>query len=211
MAPGRAPGEALCPARYNLEALARIRKKLGEYSFSALYQQRPSPDEGTFFQRDWFKRHKAAPEVNVYITSDYAVSDGKGDFTEHGVWGLDGENRLYMLDWWSGQKTSDVWIERQIDLIAKHKPYAWFGEAGSIKNATDPALKRLYKFVLKRMIGRFLADNAEVDIDLRELSSQDVLQALRQAERGESTQASIEQLGRQMAELYAFHHAEAFE
>ncbi|GLE08317.1 hypothetical protein PINS_up019382 [Pythium insidiosum] len=33
-----------------------------------------------------------------------------------------------------------------------------------LKQLTDPALKRLYKFVLKRLIGRFLADD-EIDLD----------------------------------------------
>ncbi|KAJ0401611.1 hypothetical protein ATCC90586_007053 [Pythium insidiosum] len=37
-------------------------------------------------------------------------------------------------------------------------------EPAFLKQLTDPALKRLYKFVLKRLIGRFLADD-EIDLD----------------------------------------------
>jgi predicted phage terminase large subunit-like protein len=53
---GRAPGEPFCPARFTVEDLLRIKKKLGTYSFSALYQQRPTPPEGGLFKREWFKR-----------------------------------------------------------------------------------------------------------------------------------------------------------
>lgn len=129
--------------RYDSEALRRIRDNSNPRQWSALYLQNPTPDEGTFFQRAWFKRHTNAPYgVNVYITSDYAVSDGKGDYTEHGVWGLDSENRLYLLDWWHGQTSSDIWIERKLDLIEKWKPLCVFGEAGVIEKAIRPQLER---------------------------------------------------------------------
>ncbi len=52
---GRAQGEALCPERYDEAALERLRRKLGSYSFAALYQQRPVPAEGGLFKRAWFK------------------------------------------------------------------------------------------------------------------------------------------------------------
>ncbi len=53
---GRAVGEALCPERYPIEALRRIRTVLGSMSYYALYQQRPQPPKGTIFQREWFPR-----------------------------------------------------------------------------------------------------------------------------------------------------------
>lgn len=52
---GRAEGDALCPERYDEEALNRIKNKLGAYSFAALYQQRPVPIEGALFKRDSFQ------------------------------------------------------------------------------------------------------------------------------------------------------------
>lgn len=53
---GRRAGEALCPQRYDVKALERIRRKLGTYAFSALYQQRPKPREGGQFKRSWFTK-----------------------------------------------------------------------------------------------------------------------------------------------------------
>lgn len=51
---GREPGEALCPERYDRDALLRIKEVMtgedGARSFEALYQQNPSPREGAFFK-----------------------------------------------------------------------------------------------------------------------------------------------------------------
>lgn len=51
----RKPGEALCPARYDEERLAKIRRRVGPYFWSSIYQQRPRPKEGGAFKQDWFK------------------------------------------------------------------------------------------------------------------------------------------------------------
>jgi len=52
---GRRPGDALCPARYDADALDRIRVDVGPSAWSALYQQRPIPVGGGMFRRDRFK------------------------------------------------------------------------------------------------------------------------------------------------------------
>ncbi len=135
-------GEALWPEWYNLPALERIKATVGPREWSALYQQRPQPDDGTFFQRAWFKEWETLPALRFYGTSDYAVTDGDGDYTVHRIWGIDAAGAIYRVDGWRGQTTSDVWIERKLDLIAKWKPLAWFGEAGVIKKAIEPMLKR---------------------------------------------------------------------
>lgn len=137
-----------------------IERKIGEYlwpewfpeshwqpfkangrTWSALYQQKPTPEEGTYFQRAWFKRNTTTPKCYVYMASDFAVTDDGGDFTEHGVFGVSNED-IYLLDWWSGQETPDVWIDRLITLHKQWKPYAWFGEAGVIRRSIEPFLWR---------------------------------------------------------------------
>lgn len=135
-------GEALWPEWYDLSALARIRDSIGQREWSALYQQQPQPDEGTFFQRDWFPTWDKLPALNIYGTSDYAVTDSGGDWTVHRVWGVDHQGNLYRLAGWRGQTSADVWIEEKLNLIAEWKPLAWFGESGVIQKAVDPMLKR---------------------------------------------------------------------
>lgn len=136
-------GEALWPERYPVERLEAIRGTVGPREWSALYMQRPQPDEGTFFQRDWFKTWTKKPAaLRIYGTSDYAVTDSGGDYTVHRIWGVDETGDLYRLDGWRGQTSADQWIEAKLDLIAKHKPFAWFGEAGVIQKAVEPMLTR---------------------------------------------------------------------
>ena len=135
-------GEALWPEWYDLKALNRIKDTIGQREWSALYQQQPQPDDGTYFQRAWFKEWDNLPTVHYYGTSDYAVTDGGGDYTVHRIWGIGPDGTIYRVDGWRGQTTSDVWIEEKLNLIAKYKPLAWFGEGGVIQKAIEPMLKR---------------------------------------------------------------------
>ena len=137
-----ADGHALWPEWYDLKALDRIKSTIGPREWSALYQQQPQPDEGTFFKREWFGTWNKLPDLRYYGTSDYAVTDGGGDYTVHRIWGIDSNGDVYRVGGWRGQSTSDVWIERKLDLIAKWKPYAWFGEGGVIQKAIEPMLRR---------------------------------------------------------------------
>lgn len=135
-------GHALWPEWYDIPALDRIKATIGPREWSALYQQQPQPDEGTFFQRAWFKEWEKLPSLRYYGTSDYAVTDGGGDYTVHRIWGIDASGAIYRVAGWRGQTSSDVWIEEKLNLIARYKPLAWFGEGGVIQKAIEPMLTR---------------------------------------------------------------------
>lgn len=136
-------GKPLWGKKYSLERLERIKKQLTAREWESLYQQEPTPESGTYFQRDWFERHDSPPRgLKKYMFSDFAVTEDGGDFTELGVIGLDADMKAYDCDWWSGQKTASEWIEAAIDLMEKHKPYAFFGESGQIRRAIEPILRR---------------------------------------------------------------------
>jgi predicted phage terminase large subunit-like protein len=150
-------GEALWPEWYPIDALQEIRQEISFTSvrdWESLYQQNPTPDEGTFFRREWFRRHKVVPQnVFKYGSSDYAVSEDKGDYTEHVLAGIDPDGVIYVSeDSWHKQATADVWVEAKLDLIKKHKPFCWFGEAGVIQKAVEPALKR--RMIERKVYGR---------------------------------------------------------
>lgn len=143
---GRAVGERLWPDWFTEEMVETAR--MDTRAWNALYQQEPVPDEGDYFKKDNFGEYAEFPSgLHVYGASDYAVTDGDGDFTEHGVFGIDQSGNPYVLDWWRGQTKSDVWIEKQCDLIKQWKPLVWFGEAGPIRRAIEP-------FLAKRMSDR---------------------------------------------------------
>lgn len=136
---GRPPGERLWPEWFTDEMVLAAKRDVR--SWNALYQQQPASEDGDFFKREWFQEYRQAPkDLHIYGASDYAVTEGGGDWTEHGVFGLDGASNVYVLDWWRGQATADVWIERLCDLIVKHRPMAWFGESGTIRRAVEPWL-----------------------------------------------------------------------
>lgn len=139
-------GAALWPAWYPIERLEQIRAVLPPRDWNSLYQQNPVPDDGDYFKKDWFGEYDPAnlPAVTIYAASDYAVTEDGGDFTEHGIFGVDQNDNIYVLDWWFGQTRPDEWIERKCDLILKHRPMCWFGESGVIRRSTEP-------FMMKRM------------------------------------------------------------
>jgi predicted phage terminase large subunit-like protein len=119
----RQPGEALWPERYDEAALRRIRKRQTAYWFGAMYQQRPSPEGGHTFRREWFKyfdqqdgwylipreegglpyRVKPVlnPSVSVtrFCTVDLATSTKEtADYTVIATWDLlDTPNGKYLL------------------------------------------------------------------------------------------------------------------
>jgi predicted phage terminase large subunit-like protein len=133
--------EALWPEWYSLDTLKQTRQVIGERDFWALYQQNPTPDEGIYFTQDSFKWYDSLPnELNYYGASDYAVTEGAGDFTEHGVFGINPNDDIYITDWWSGQTQSDEWIESQLDLVLKYGVMMWAGETGPIRKAVEPFL-----------------------------------------------------------------------
>lgn len=80
----RAPGEALWPAKYPLEELARRRAGMGEYDWASLYQGQPTPAGGGLFKRVWFADRilDVAPAfMRVARGWDTAGTEGGGDWT----------------------------------------------------------------------------------------------------------------------------------
>lgn len=140
-----AQGQALWPDQYPVARLEKIRTAVGPRDWSALYQQRPTPDEGAYFLKDWLRPAPSIPDpktLQVYGASDYAVTADGGDFTVHVVVGIDSDGRLYVLDLWRGQKDSSVWIEAFCDLVLKWKPIEWAEENGQIRASLGPFLDR---------------------------------------------------------------------
>jgi len=146
--PAEKNGEALWPQWYPIETLNRIKEALPARDWNSLYQQNPIPDDGDFFKREWFHRYEKAPKhLNIYITHDDAVTEDAGDHTEIGVFGVDPDDDVYILDWWSGQTSADVWNDVLIDLMKKYAPFVVVGETGPIRRSVEP-------FLLKRMAQR---------------------------------------------------------
>lgn len=83
---GREPGEALWPERYSRDDLLRIKAALGDYWWSAMYQQRPKPsmagadlgDKMVVISRDEIPHWSSLKRIRAW---DLAASEGTGDYT----------------------------------------------------------------------------------------------------------------------------------
>jgi predicted phage terminase large subunit-like protein len=145
---GRQPGEYLWAGdpKYDYPALLEARRReTSPMMWAALYQQRPAPEEGDYFRREWLHEVETLPprsEMHVYGASDYAVTSNGGDYTVHVVLGLDSEGRLFLLDLWRKQASSAEWVEAFCDLVREWKPLGWAEETGQIKSGVGPFLER---------------------------------------------------------------------
>ena len=148
-------GKPLWARRFPVKRLARIRKAVGERVWSALYQGDPTPADGSYFKRSWIRYYGEGEEkqlpprerLRTYGASDYATKYEAGDFTEHGVIGIDHPGNIYVLDWWRGKQETATWIERMLDMMDRWQTLIWAEEAGQIEKSVGP-------FLVKRMMER---------------------------------------------------------
>jgi len=143
---GRKPGEFLWDDNYGYGNFLRHEKQTQTpRNWNALYQQRPAPETGDYFKKEWLKHVDILPApgtIKTYGASDFAVTSNGGDWTCHVVVGLDPEGRMYLLDLWRERASSDVWIESFCDLVKKWKPIGWACETGQITSGVGPFMER---------------------------------------------------------------------
>lgn len=143
---------ALWPAWFPLEELRSIKKEILARDWNALFQQRPTTEEGTYYKREWFQFYEKIPEnLHKYAVSDFAVTDEERakeeneaadpDYTEHGIVGVDPHRDLYILDWWWGREDPHSWIVPWIRMLRQWEPFTFFGESGVIRRAMEGTLK----------------------------------------------------------------------
>lgn len=134
-------GDMLWPEWFDAKHWEQFRRN--RRTWSSLYQQIPAPAEGILFRADDMATYESVPsDIRIIGGSDYAVTPDGGDWTEHGVVGVSADGSAYLLDWWRGQTGPEIWIERKIDMMARWRPLAWFGEAGPIRRSTEGRLRQ---------------------------------------------------------------------
>jgi predicted phage terminase large subunit-like protein len=139
---GRQPGDALCPERYDLEALNDRRRVLGEYGFNALFQQRPSPPAGGLFKRSWWQTYRELPQLDRIITSwDLTFKDGPHtDYVVGMVIGQKGSS-FYILDCIRDRLDITETIPAIVNTFNRYKPVATIVE----DKANGPAVISMLK------------------------------------------------------------------
>ena len=140
---GRAVGEPLWPDYFTDEMRAQAKRNTRVWS--ALYQQRPSPEEGGFFKRDWIKGYQPdelPKQLRFYAASDHAVSlKQSADLTCLMPVGVDPAGVVWVLpdvvwDRLDGQQQ----VESMLKIMRSRKPLVWWAESGHISKSVGPFL-----------------------------------------------------------------------
>jgi predicted phage terminase large subunit-like protein len=116
-------GEPLHPERYSLDQLLRIKKTIGVRDWTALYQQRPFPDGGQIFKKEWIRywRPVDLPKSfeRVLMSWDMAFKDNNdSDFVVGQIWGRKGPD-YYLLDQVRGRLSFTKTLEAVTALARK--------------------------------------------------------------------------------------------
>lgn len=129
----RQHGEALCPERRPVSKLRRIMRRVGDYFWNALYQQRPRPKSGLFFNVDKLEVVDKAPDiVRACRGWDQAATEGAGDYTAGVKIGACKDGGWIILDMQRGQWGTSKRNERIVETAHRD------GKAVRIRGAQDP-------------------------------------------------------------------------
>jgi predicted phage terminase large subunit-like protein len=114
----RKPGEALWPERFPLEELEATRRVTGTAGWSALYMQRPVPEEGAIFKLEWWQCYDELPELSMIVLSaDTAFKAGaSNDYSVVTAWGV-AKNGFYLLHVWRARSEFPQ-LKRQLESMA---------------------------------------------------------------------------------------------
>ena len=136
-------GKALWPEWFDEEKLEQTKKVVGQRDWSALYQQEPIPEGGSFFQKSWVQWYDTPPKhLRKYGASDYAVTEGGGDWTVHGTCGIDPNDDMYILDWYREQADPEEWIDVLFDMAKSNKTVEWGEEKGQIIKSLNSLIRK---------------------------------------------------------------------
>lgn len=149
---GRQKGEHIWPEWNDARKVQEVKdlQFIEPRTYAGLYQQRPAPEEGNYFKKDFLKGYTELEyqelmklEPRIYIGCDFAVSEEKDAnrccFIPAAV-GPD--NCLYVLPdiFWkiAGPKTSsEAWLE----MMRRRNPMMVWAEKGHISKSIGPFLK----------------------------------------------------------------------
>lgn len=142
---GREIGERIWPEWFPPDHFKPFKRNAR--TWNSLYQQKPTPDTGSYFLADWLRPYTKAmaPDrktLEIYGGSDYATTEKGGDYTVHVIVGIDPDGNAWLLDCWREQTTSDKWVSAWCDLVLKWKPLGWAEETGQIRAGVGPFLDR---------------------------------------------------------------------
>jgi predicted phage terminase large subunit-like protein len=138
---GREVGRALFPERYDEKALEKIKRAVGSYFWSAMYQQRPQPDGGSIFKRSYFHYFTDDGEYYtlyraeggnkrylktacwIFQTCDAAATEKeKSDYFVNSTWAVTPESDLLLLDVFREKAETTKHLQVMQDQLTRWSP-----------------------------------------------------------------------------------------
>lgn len=145
--PAEKDGKALWPERYPIKVLESIRKTVGPRVWSALYQQRPAPEDGLYFTKSMIRTYQPQDlpvNLRIYAASDHAVTvKQENDPNVLGCIGVDSDDVIWVLPdlIWERMETERT-VEEMLSLMRRRKPMIWWAEDDVINKAIGPFLRK---------------------------------------------------------------------
>lgn len=149
---GRMAGAPLWPEWFDEKKVKGISglKVMEPRTYAGLYQQRPAPEEGNYFKKEWLVPYSQAEydslmalDPKVYMANDFAVSEVKDSNRSCFICAaVDQKNHIYILPdlFWkvAGPKeSSEAWLQ----MMKRRKPLVCWAEKGHISKSIGPFLK----------------------------------------------------------------------
>lgn len=166
---GRKIGEYIWPEFYPARHWQMFENAKGAEAartWASLYQQRPTPVGAGRFHESMFHFYQEGeqpPNLAHVGAGDYAVTTGKNDFSEIGIFGVDSRGDLWERDWWNEQCDTGKSANQTLDMCKRWKVGMFFNEGGVIDKAMGPLFN-----LLRNMRAR---EGKAVHVDIRAVPS----------------------------------------
>lgn len=156
---GRELGEPLWPEWFKAEDT--IQAKRDARNWLALYQQRPRPESGGEFKKEWIQRYRSKPDrkgANVYILVDPASEKKKtSDYTSVWVIGLYPDQNYYALDFYRDKLNLTERANLLFRLHREYRPikvgYEKYGMQADVEHIKDRQERENYRFPIVELGG----------------------------------------------------------
>jgi predicted phage terminase large subunit-like protein len=145
----RKKGDALHPARFPIPRLRNMRKTMQPRHWSALYQQNPVPDEGSYFTKDMFRYRPSVPQYMGtlnYMAVDVAIGERQvNDRTVIAIGSHHWDNTLTIPEMIGGRWDTYTICDNICKKIVQYDIQICGIENGALKMAIWPVLQNMMR------------------------------------------------------------------
>lgn len=116
-------GKALVPDLHPVEKLLETKEMLGDYFWSAMYQQSPIAMGGNMFKAEWWREYEMLPKLKwrgIYADTAQKTKEAN-DYSVFQCWGESYEGQAYLIDQIRGKWEAPELLTQARAFWNKHK------------------------------------------------------------------------------------------